>query len=50
MPGPIEMLVILVVALLLFGANKLPEIGRSVGKSIQEFKKALQGEEKKTQD
>lgn len=45
LPGPFEMLVILLVALLLFGANKLPEIGRSLGKSISEFKKALQGKE-----
>ena len=45
MPGPFEILAILVVALLLFGANKLPEIGRSLGKSINEFKKALQGKE-----
>lgn len=45
MPGPFEMLVILLVALLVFGANKLPEIGRSLGKSISEFKKAMQGKE-----
>ena len=41
--GPIgfpEMLVILVVALIIFGPRKLPELGRSLGKSINEFKKA----------
>ena len=36
-----ELLVVLFVCLLLFGANKLPEIGRSLGKAIQEFKKAI---------
>ena len=36
-----ELLVILLIALLLFGATKLPEIGRAVGKTIQEFKKGM---------
>jgi len=40
MPGPYELLVILLVVLLLFGASRLPEIGRSLGKGIREFKKA----------
>ena len=34
-----EVLMILVVALLIFGAAKLPEIGRSLGKALSEFKK-----------
>jgi sec-independent protein translocase protein TatA len=38
--GSGEMLVIAVVALIIFGPRKLPEIGRSVGKSIAEFKRA----------
>ena len=41
--GPIgfpEMLIILVVALIFFGPRKLPELGRSLGKSIGEFKRA----------
>ena len=38
-----EILVILLVALLLFGASKLPEVGKALGKSIREFKKAVQG-------
>ena len=36
-----ELLVILVVLLLLFGAKRLPEIGRSLGQSIQEFKRGM---------
>ncbi len=36
-----ELLVILLVCLLLFGANRLPEIGKSLGEGIREFKKAL---------
>lgn len=36
-----EILLILAVALLLFGAKRLPEIGRSLGKGIKEFKKSI---------
>ena len=36
-----ELLIILLVCLLLFGANRLPEIGKSLGDSIGEFKKAI---------
>ncbi len=36
-----EMALILLIALLLFGANRLPEIGRSIGKGLAEFKKSL---------
>jgi sec-independent protein translocase protein TatA len=36
-----ELLVILLVCLLLFGANRLPEIGKSLGDSIREFKRAM---------
>ncbi|MDD5439950.1 MAG: twin-arginine translocase TatA/TatE family subunit [Candidatus Omnitrophica bacterium] len=38
-----ELLVILVIALLLFGANRLPEIARALGKAVKEFNKAAQG-------
>jgi sec-independent protein translocase protein TatA len=41
-----ELILILIVALVIFGPGKLPEIGKSLGKGIGEFKDAL----KKTQD
>src|SRR3954451_23637068 len=37
------LILILTVALVIFGPNKLPEIGRAFGKSIREFKKATEG-------
>ena len=38
--GSMEILLVFVIALLLFGPKKLPELGRSLGKTIREFKKA----------
>jgi TatA/E family protein of Tat protein translocase len=38
--GTTELMVILVLALLLFGPRKLPELGRTIGKSLGEFKRA----------
>lgn len=38
-----EVLIILAVLLLLFGAKRLPEMGRSLGKSMREFKSATKG-------
>lgn len=38
--GMPELIVILVIALVIFGAGRLPEIGKALGKAIQEFKKA----------
>lgn len=37
--GPAEILVILVIALLVFGPHKLPEVGRQVGRTLSEFRK-----------
>lgn len=41
--GPWEIVLILFIAVLIFGAKRLPEIGRSVGKSLREFKSATKG-------
>ena len=41
--GVPELLVILLIALLLFGADKLPGIARSIGKAMNEFKKSMAG-------
>ena len=41
--GPPELIIILVILLLLFGASRLPEIGASLGKGIREFRKTITG-------
>ena len=41
MPGPTEWLIVGAVVLLLFGAKKLPDLARSLGRSSSEFKKGM---------
>ena len=51
MPGQTEIILIVFVILLLFGAKKLPELSRSLGKSLGEFKKGQkEGTEPDTED
>jgi sec-independent protein translocase protein TatA len=42
MPGPTELMVIAMVALLIFGPRRMPEVGRSVGQALREFRKTSQ--------
>jgi sec-independent protein translocase protein TatA len=44
-PGPLELMVILVVALIVLGPQKLPEAARSVGRGMRELKQSLSGDE-----
>lgn len=39
--GPLELVIVLVIALIVLGPKKLPEMGRSVGRGMREFKSAL---------
>lgn len=41
--GPMELIVVLAIALIVLGPKKLPEAGRAVGKGIREFKDSLGG-------
>ncbi|MBB5180149.1 sec-independent protein translocase protein TatA [Planomicrobium koreense] len=43
MPGPMSIIVIGIVALLVFGPKKLPELGKAFGSSLREFKNATKG-------
>lgn len=43
--GPWELILILVVVLIIFGPGKLPQIGESIGKAMNSFKKAQAGED-----
>ncbi len=44
-PEPLDIVIIVLVAMLLFGANRLPESARSIGKAIREFRSAITGQE-----
>ncbi len=41
--GMQELMIILLICLLVFGAARLPEIGKALGKTIKEFKKSIKG-------
>jgi sec-independent protein translocase protein TatA len=41
--GPMELIVILAIALIVLGPKKLPEVGKSLGKGMREFKDSLAG-------
>jgi sec-independent protein translocase protein TatA len=42
--GPMELVIVLVIALIVLGPKRLPEVGRSVGKGMREFKESLSGD------
>jgi sec-independent protein translocase protein TatA len=50
MPGPLELLLILLIVVLLFGAKKLPEIARALGDTLRELKNAFSGKSDKDED
>lgn len=44
--GPFELAIVLIIALIVFGPKRLPELGRSLGKGIREFRGSLSGEDR----
>jgi sec-independent protein translocase protein TatA len=48
--GPLELVVVLVIALIVLGPKRLPEVGRSLGRGIREFKDSLEGERRDEDD
>jgi sec-independent protein translocase protein TatA len=49
MPGPAELILILVIVLVVFGHNRIPQLGEALGKGIKNFKKSFDKEETEVQ-
>jgi sec-independent protein translocase protein TatA len=43
--GPLELAIVLIIALVIFGPKRLPELGRSMGRGIREFRSSISGKE-----
>jgi len=48
--GPMEIIIVLVIALVVFGPKRLPELGKSVGKGIREFRGSVSGDHSDSDD
>jgi sec-independent protein translocase protein TatA len=48
--GPLEIVVVLIIALVVFGPKRLPELGNSLGKGIREFRDTVSGEKHDSDD
>ena len=48
--GPLELIIVLAIALIVLGPKKLPEVGRSIGNGMREFKESLSGEKRHEDD
>ena len=43
--GPLELAIVLIIALVIFGPKRLPELGRSMGRGLREFKDSITGKD-----
>lgn len=48
--GPMELLLLFLIVVIIFGASRIPEIGRGIGTGIQNFKAAMRGGAKESED
>ena len=48
--SPIQLIIVLIIALVVLGPKRLPEVGRSLGKGIREFKDSISGEHDERDD
>jgi sec-independent protein translocase protein TatA len=48
--GPLELVIVLVIALVILGPKRLPEVGKSIGNGMREFKDAISGHNKDDDD
>jgi len=44
-PGPLEIIILLVIVLLIFGPKRLPDLGKSLGRGMREFKDSVTGKD-----
>ena len=49
-PGPLEIIVVLVIVLVIFGPKRLPDLGRSLGRGMREFKDSVTGKDKEHEE
>jgi sec-independent protein translocase protein TatA len=45
-PGPLEIVIVLIIVLVIFGPKRLPDLGRSLGRGMREFKDSVTGKDK----
>jgi sec-independent protein translocase protein TatA len=48
--GPMELIIVLAIALIVLGPKKLPEVGRSIGEGMREFKDSISGDKRKDEE
>jgi len=48
--GPLEIVIVLIIALIVFGPKRLPELGSSLGRGIREFKETITGDKRDDDD
>jgi sec-independent protein translocase protein TatA len=48
--GPLEVVIVLIIALLVFGPKKLPELGKGLGRGMRDFKRGLSGDDNDDDD
>lgn len=48
--GPMELMIVLAIALIVLGPKKLPEVGRSIGRGMREFKDSVSGDDRRDPD
>jgi sec-independent protein translocase protein TatA len=48
--GPMELIIVLVIALIVLGPKRLPDAGRSLGRGLREFKDSLSGDSRRDED
>jgi sec-independent protein translocase protein TatA len=48
--GPLELAIVLIIALVIFGPKRLPDLGRSLGRGMREFKDSISGKDEEDEE